>query len=67
VQVLALLFLYEIITSLLTYNHAKIQDKKGRTGRKPSHIVPRLAGPGLIGTMSMTYIIHALKMDLIWR
>ncbi|MDE1875555.1 MAG: proteasome assembly chaperone family protein [Thaumarchaeota archaeon] len=31
----------------------------------PSVLFLGIPGPGLIGTMSMTYIIHALKMDLI--
>ena len=33
--------------------------------KNPNTLLLGLPGPGLIGTMAMTYIIHALKMDLI--
>ncbi|MDE1811253.1 MAG: proteasome assembly chaperone family protein [Thaumarchaeota archaeon] len=38
---------------------------KKESSEDPSVLFLGIPGPGLIGTMSMTYIIHALKMDLI--
>jgi uncharacterized protein len=39
--------------------------KKFQFPQNPSILFLGLPGPGLIGTMSITYIIHALKMELV--
>jgi uncharacterized protein len=43
----------------------KAKIKKTEPPKNPTTLFLGLPGPGLIGTMAMTYIIHALKMDLI--
>jgi len=43
----------------------KSRVKKLDLPKNPTVLILGLPGPGLIGTMSLTYIIHALKMDLI--
>lgn len=43
----------------------KSKVKKLDLPKNPAVLLLGLPGPGLIGTMSLTYIIHALKMDLI--
>ncbi len=39
--------------------------KKTELMENPSILLIGIPGPGLIGTMTMTYIIHTLKMDLV--
>jgi uncharacterized protein len=43
----------------------KSKIKKTELPKNPTTLLLGLPGPGLIGTMAITYIIHALKMDLI--
>lgn len=43
----------------------KSKIKKTELPKNPSTLLLGIPGPGLIGTMATTYIIHALKMDLI--
>ena len=43
----------------------KTKIKKSELPKNPSTLLLGLPGPGLIGTMAVTYVIHALKMDLI--
>ncbi|MDE1769283.1 MAG: proteasome assembly chaperone family protein [Thaumarchaeota archaeon] len=43
----------------------KSKIKKTDMPKNPNVLLLGLPGPGLIGTMAMTYIIHSLKMDLI--
>ena len=43
----------------------KSKIKKTELPKNPAILLLGLPGPGLIGTMTITYIIHALKMDLI--
>ncbi len=42
-----------------------MQTKKKDLPKNPSILLLGLPGPGLIGTMSLTYIIHSLKMELV--
>lgn len=46
------------------YNMQKSSIKK-ELAKNPTTLFLGLPGPGLIGTMSMTYVIHTLKMELI--
>lgn len=39
--------------------------KKNQLAESPSVLLLGIPGPGLIGTITTTYIIHALKMDLV--
>ncbi|MDE1843587.1 MAG: PAC2 family protein, partial [Thaumarchaeota archaeon] len=39
--------------------------KKTKLTKTPRILLLGLPGPGLIGTMSITYVIHTLKMELI--
>ena len=39
--------------------------KKNESIKNPSVLLLGIPGPGLIGTITTTYIIHALKMDLV--
>ena len=39
--------------------------KKNQLVESPSVLLLGIPGPGLIGTITTTYIIHALKMDLV--
>ena len=43
----------------------KSKIKKTELIKKPSILLLGLPGPGLIGTMAITYLIHSLKMNLI--
>lgn len=43
----------------------KSRIKRSELAKSPTTLLLGLPGPGLIGTMAITYIIHALKMDLI--
>ena len=43
----------------------KSKIKKTELPKNPTTLLLGLPGPGLIGSMAMTYIVHALKMDLI--
>jgi uncharacterized protein len=43
----------------------KSKIKKPELSKNPTTLLLGLPGPGLIGTMAITYIIHALKMELI--
>lgn len=43
----------------------KSKIKKMELPKNPSMLFLGLPGPGLIGTMAMTYVIHALKMELV--
>ena len=42
----------------------KSKIKKTESPKNPATLLLGLPGPGLIGTMAITYIIHALKMEL---
>ena len=39
--------------------------KKSEMPKNPSILLLGIPGPGLIGTMSMSYIVHTLKMELV--
>lgn len=43
----------------------KSKIKKTELPKNPTILLLGLPGPGLIGTMAITYIIHALKMELV--
>ncbi len=43
----------------------KSKIKKSELAKTPNTLLLGIPGPGLIGTMAITYIIHALKMELI--
>ena len=50
---------------IIVYTMEKSKIKKMELLKNPSMLFLGLPGPGLIGTMAMTYVIHALKMELV--